>query len=508
MYKRYPFLNYTDIFFFNADRSTILGSMSPERKSEVISKLFRIDKIDAYNSTAIRMASRIEASIESSVDELMNYTNVVTYLTDKLKNTKVPSRSVKELTRLRDKMMKLQANYIKYNESKSASDKIKGTLKFINDCVSSLTSKISAVNVTELNNKLNELAQSIESTKSIRDKIASLTTDLNVLKRDLASIMTRGSEVFNQLNKVKSNVCPTCGSRVVLKDLEQSLTTEMNDLLAKKAEKENSIMKLTSELAALNEKNVDSELYNLTNKYNELQSTLGALTSNKSELARLNKQAIEYTKQLSEVEEVAEVKLPEGFYDQFNEINFDLARHEEYNKLVNDLNFNKSKVDEINKKLADVKNGLSLVNKYIKLTGSTGDVYREVMTRISKDFSDDVIRYEVNQYKFRSKDHLDLDVQYNVAGRWVSYQSLSSGQKTMADINFLSRILVECGLLVFDETLKHLSQASTEYCLDLMRGMNVHAMILTTHMYGTESFANKLIDLKLDGTGLTKIDIR
>jgi DNA repair exonuclease SbcCD ATPase subunit len=249
-------------------------------------------------------------------------------------------------------------------------------------------------------------------------------------------------------------------------------------------------------------------LSRINSEINDINTQLAGLKNWKSQLISLNKSILNSTNELNDITEVEEVHLPDNFYDELNQINLDLSRHEEYTKLLNDLSFNKSKVDELNKELESSKNALRLMEKYIKLTGSTGDVYREVMSRISKDFSDDVIRYEVNQYKFRNKDHLDLDVQYNVAGRWVSYQSLSSGQKTMADINFLSRILVECGLLVFDETLKHLSQSSTEYCLDLMRGMNVHTMILTTHMYGTESFANKNITLNLTEKGLTKVDIR
>lgn len=509
MYKRFPFLNYTDIYFFNADKSTVIGSMSPERKSEVISKLFRIDKIDSYNSTASRMSNDIRGSIESKISDLNNFMNVVNYLEDKISSTSLPSRSVDALNSLKNQMKSLQERYVRYNESKSSIDNLKGKIDSLKSQVAQVTANINSVDEFSLTNRLNELNVEYNNINEKLNDINRLNIDISHIKSDINRVNSQGTEVYTKLEKVKANICPTCGSKIVLKDLEDSLSVEMNRLLVERDRLNSNLSESVNELNNLNNMGINSlSLSRINSEINDINTQLAGLKNWKSQLISLNKSILNSTNELNDITEVEEVHLPDNFYDELNQINLDLSRHEEYTKLLNDLSFNKSKVDELNKELESSKNALRLMEKYIKLTGSTGDVYREVMSRISKDFSDDVIRYEVNQYKFRNKDHLDLDVQYNVAGRWVSYQSLSSGQKTMADINFLSRILVECGLLVFDETLKHLSQSSTEYCLDLMRGMNVHTMILTTHMYGTESFANKNITLNLTEKGLTKVDIR
>lgn len=508
MYKRFPFLNYTDIYFFNADKSTVIGSMSPERKSEVISKLFRIDKIDSYNSTAMSMANDIRSSIDNKVTDLNNFMNVVSYLENSLSNMSVPSRSVEELTRLKSEMRDLQERYVKYNESKSGVDNLKGKLESISSQISQINEQISLVDEVKLNEELTRLNDDLNSLRDYKSRYDNKCMEYRRLEIDLSRINSQGTEIYTKLEKVKSNVCPTCGSKVVLKDLEDSLSVEMNKLLVERDSIAKEMTSLSNELTSMGNSSSNSEINKVTNEVNRINYELASLKNWRSQLDILNESAIKYTNALNDITELDEVKLPDNFYDELNSINMDLSKHEEFMKVTSDLELNKRKVDELNSELKDVKDALRLMEKYIKLTGSTGDVYREVMSRISRDFSDDVIRYEVNQYKFRNKDHLDLDVQYNVAGRWVSYQSLSSGQKTMADINFLSRILVECGLLVFDETLKHLSQSSTEYCIDLMRGMNVHTMILTTHMYGTESFANKNVILNLDEKGLTKIDVR
>jgi ABC-type uncharacterized transport system fused permease/ATPase subunit len=74
----------------------------------------------------------------------------------------------------------------------------------------------------------------------------------------------------------------------------------------------------------------------------------------------------------------------------------------------------------------------------------------------------------------------------------------------MADFNFLSRICTGLGLLVCDETLKHLSEESTEYVLELIGGMNVNNVLLSSHMINV-NFHNREIELELNENGITKI---
>ena len=172
-----------------------------------------------------------------------------------------------------------------------------------------------------------------------------------------------------------------------------------------------------------------------------------------------------------------------------------------------ELNKKKSELNAIDAEILLFKDELSNLNKYVKLTSSTGDIYKEVMTRLSSEFSDNNIRYDVNVYKFRNKDHLDLDISYNVKGRWVKYQSLSSGQKTLCDIAFLSKIVTGMGLLVFDEFLKHLSRTNTDICLDIINKMNVRCIMVASHMVDVTTSFNKVLNLNLSDNGTTSIDI-
>lgn len=512
MYKRYSFLNYTDIFFFNADRSTIIGSLSPERKSEVISKLFRIDKVDSYNSTAMSMANEVRNVVESKFDSLKSLQNMHEYLEGKLSQIQLPARTKLDLEIERNNMMDLQKRFIAYSESKSTFEKLQGFIESYQDLLVKAEENLNSMRSSEVLQSEHEVLQSkFDEARRKQLKINEIKSALSLLRHEVNSINQRGSEIYSQLTKVKSNVCPTCGSKVVLTDLADSLSRQMNELLIEKQQKESEIVKLESSLSDTEVNGLDEEISTIQKLLQKNLNEMSNLKFATDQVTRLESDIVKYEEQLrtfSESNSYEEVKLPDNFYDLLNQINADINAHNTYEGLVKDLSENESNIKMMETELEDVKKVMNAMDRYIRITGSTGEVYKEIMTRISKDFSDDVIRYEVNKYKFRNKDHLDLDVQYNVAGRWVSYQSLSSGQKTMADVNFLSRILVECGLLVFDETLKHLSQTSTEYCLDMMSHMNVHTMILTSHMYGTETFSNKEIALELDNDGLTRVNIR
>lgn len=510
MYKRYGFLNYMDVFFFNADRSTIIGSMSPERKSEIISKLFRIDKVDSYNSTASSMANDIRNSVEAKFEELKTLQSMHDYISSKLQMISLPSQSLDELESMKIEMLEQQKKFIEFTNKKSKADRLVGKLNMMNAQLVMYEDVVKSIDIDALRSNFSSYQKRMNEIRSDQLKVTEYRSKIEILKRDIITITTKGTEIYNQLVKARENVCPTCGSKVVLTNLSDKLTIQMNELLAEKNAKSSELMAAENNLYEADQAKLESEYQSYSTL---MQSTLKDISAyeNALNLIEVYKSQIEEcNREMSEAstENMDEVNLPSDFYETLNKINTDINTINSYNSTMSDLHDNERKIQEVENELGQVKSAMSMMDKYIRLTSSTGEVYKEIMTRISKDFSDDVIRYEVNKYKFRNKDHLDLDVQYNVAGRWVSYQSLSSGQKTMADVNFLSRILVECGLLVFDETLKHLSQTSTEYCLDMMSHMNVHTMILTSHMYGTETFSNKEVALELDSDGLTKVNIR
>jgi DNA repair exonuclease SbcCD ATPase subunit len=111
----------------------------------------------------------------------------------------------------------------------------------------------------------------------------------------------------------------------------------------------------------------------------------------------------------------------------------------------------------------------------------------------------------VKKYTNRG-DHLNLESQYNNNGNWVDYGACSSGQKTVLDIHFLQKIVSRLGLLVMDEFLKHLDGNNHDICLDMINGMNIGCIMISSHMESIAAFNNHTIKLELNNAGLTKIN--
>ena len=50
---RFPFINYiNDIYFFDADHHRFIGGMTNEKKLDIISKFYKMDRIDLYHESA------------------------------------------------------------------------------------------------------------------------------------------------------------------------------------------------------------------------------------------------------------------------------------------------------------------------------------------------------------------------------------------------------------------------------------------------------------------------
>jgi ABC-type transport system involved in cytochrome c biogenesis ATPase subunit/cell division protein FtsL/Icc-related predicted phosphoesterase len=507
--RHLPFIDYMDIYFFTSETSKIIGSLTPERKSDIISKFFKLDKIDLYNCTAINMSDKIRKEVSDIVLEIQRCQELIKFIDEKIKTVSLPSKSLSKLNKEKENLLLLQNRYFSYIRYKSETSRISGVIESYKYSISKTKEFIDSINIDELNKEEFNLSQKSMSLNSKISDLKSKVSEKRSLKSELEKIISDGSECYINLSRIKENVCPTCGQKVTndkLSELEKSLTFKMNSLLSRKSEiesrllemniDENTIEDFQKELGSIEMKrlSVNGNIRNYESSIRELSGYESMLNSSISELNKIPK--------------VDEVDLPSNFQDNLNKVNEDITTWNNYNSLISDRKVNEDRISENASKLELYKNSIEEFDKYIKLTGSTGKIYEEIMNRLAVEFSDNIVKYEVNTYKFRNKDHLDLSSYYNVKGRWVAYQSLSSGQATVADINFLSKIVTRMGLLVMDEFLKHLSPSNHDICIDILSKMNVGCILLSSHMESIMSFNNKTLDLSLNDSGITTINIR
>jgi ABC-type lipoprotein export system ATPase subunit len=509
-HKRFPFIDYMDIYFFTSGQSSILGSMAPERKSEVISKLFKLDKIDSYNYTATLMYDRIKSLINSTSDRISKVKEVVNYIHSKVDNIELPNLSKPELISKRKDLYDIRDSYNRYLINKNEISKLEGVIQSNESLISKLSEDIiSLERHQELEDELIALDHDISMYESDLNNNRVNIHRRNQLNDKLKQINEDGTQLYNKIHLLvnsEKKICPTCGSEIDDMNAEKlvsDLTSNMNNLVNIR----DSLIKEINEIPNINEESILIELNKMRNDRIRINEILSNSLNSSKRISDLSRSTESYKSQLSILlnscnSEVTE--LPNNINENIDSLSLGISVWDNYEKNIMELKEKESILNSYIDELNDISKSNSDFEKYIKLTGSTGDIYKEIMTQLSREFSDDVIRYEVNQYKYRNRDHLDLDIQYKVKGRWVGYSSLSSGQQTMADFNFLSRICTGLGLLVCDETLKHLSEESTEYVLELIGGMNVNNVLLSSHMINV-NFHNREIELELDENGITKI---
>ena len=238
--------------------------------------------------------------------------------------------------------------------------------------------------------------------------------------------------------------------------------------------------------------------------------------SKKNDYLALERQQSDLTRKLGQVQETLnnigpepeKVELPENFMEEMGKIETDLSTWEQYDSLINDQRQALTSIQKCQKEMDLMSQAIDAYQAYIKLTGPTGLIYKEIMTKLAEQFSDNKIKYEVVQSTFRGKDHLNLESSYNLNGNDVRYVNCSDGQRTLLDVDFLSKVVTRMGLLIMDEFLKHLDAANHDIVLDMISQMNIGLILISSHMESIPAFNNKSLKLELNESGITKITMK
>lgn len=514
MHQRFPFIDYMDVYFFDSDHHKLIGDITPERKSEIISKFFKLDKIDAYNEEAEILLDIFNKNSWKWKEEINKSTEVLGFIEGKLNLIQLPGTSKAELESLKQEGLELQKKERLWNDwcifSNSTSIRIEG----VKDNIKTLEDDISK---SESEQKINETIKSLED---IRDNystelgaLGSIGLRFDSTKRELDLVNQEGSKLYVEWENLgKTKVCPCCGQEIKntesIEKHKAELETKLTDLKEKQGQLISILESLNTERLEEDKKRselkqniekINSEISVCMTKRNILQKKIKDLQGSKDLLLSLENL-------LSSHIIPEEIKLPDNFMEQMGNIEAGIMTWNTFESLLRD----KAQAEQSIQKCQDELNKVSTITedlqRYIKLTGPTGKIYEEIMNRLAEQFSDNQVKYEVITYNFRKKDHLDLASSYkNSTGNWIAYQACSSGQKTVLDVNFLSKIVTKLGILIMDEFLKHLDPSNHEACIELIESMNIGCIMLSSHMETIAAFNNKSCKLELNDSGVTKI---
>lgn len=497
IHVRFPFIDYMDVYFFDSDHHKLIGGITSERKSEIISKFYKMDKIDAFHEQAQYILEQTQKTTEKWRDTIEKNAELLKYINNKLALIVLPQMSEEELSQKKARGLETQKAWQAYNSYMTTTAQLQARKGMLEERIASLTTQSGGLRDREVIEK--ELAD-------LKGRVAWLQETWN----SLTSIKTEGRRTYIEWQDLgKTRICPKCGQEI--KNTEQlehhraELETRVRELMREQAAIYEAFAKV-----GLGKESVDFGLASTIGEYN---SQVAALMTELNEQGRLDMELENLRRDLEVVvrnlenmgQAPEEVTLPDGFMEEMGRLEGDLAVWSQYHVLIQDQANANNAIQSSQAELQKVADGVAGLQEYIKLTSPTGKIYEEIMTRLAQQFTDNTVKYVVERTTFRKKEHLDLASYYINNGNDVSYQSCSSGQKTILDVNFLSKVVTRMGLLVMDEFLKHLDSKNHDICIEMLREMNIGLILLSSHMESVPAFNNKSLNLELNEGGITKL---
>lgn len=522
-----PFLNYLDLLFLTSNVLN-LGQFTSARRIELISKFYRLDRINAYWKTAINLYSDIESELnEKRVknNSQIEFLNTIKSRLSQLKDVESINeidlyKRGQELDKLTERSIEIG---LKTKRQLELVDKLNILKKSIGQTLlkfnltendlsfESVDSKISQLEksfedyVNNSREKLHELKYRYEELKNILDRLI-------VLDSRLQDLTDKGSRLNKEIEIIKSKKCPTCGSILAEgmdKDLLESKYEELNklrfewsDLSYRRSElaHDKTVLELKN---ALNVAKNDLENFNQTYKHeldkNNINRTLlGSLKTDSIKSNELEKELIDIKEFLNGTEPV-----PTNLNEMKSSYTSTLAKYNEYKNLKSQEDEIQDKINSLESEITELSNELDRYNIYISLVSNEGAVMKEVLDQLAVKFSNSEIKYEVESGVYRDSNYINFNSYYLSKGQYRFYDTLSDGQKTLCDINFLDKLFsVQVGLLALDEVLAHLDDKNSPKIYEILRNMNVNTILIATHDSNILAYNRRLL-LSLNDKGET-----
>lgn len=511
---RFPFIEYLNMFYFDSTHNRLIGELTPEKKSEIVSKFFKLDKIDCYNEEANLMLEGMKVDAKKWQEEIDKSQKLLDYIDGKLSLIQIPKTAKVELEKYKQEGLELQKKSKMWSDYKVFVANITARIDTYKETLNILGSKKSKFRkMAVIKSDVDQVRKRIDEINSVHiPALNNIEIQYNKILNEYNQINREGSKVQNEwINLGKTRICPSCGQEIKNTDSlnkhKKELEIQLKELAARRDELANTLKGLYEEKqnADNSKSQFSQELSSLNNKLAELKSEQKEIEINQKNIEETTKNLNNCEKELSNIGIPEEVYLPENFMGIMAEIENNINTWNEFEKLMSDRKTTKIAINNSKSELMKIKDAAVELQNYIKLTGPTGKIYEEIMTKLADQFSDNQVKYEVVTYNFRKKDRLDLTLSFNNNGNWVGYQACSSGQQTVLDINFMSKVITRMGLIVMDEFLKHLDPKNHDICIETISNMNIGCIMLSSHMESIASFYNKSCRMELNDSGVTKI---
>lgn len=513
---RFPFISYMDIFFLDAEHNQLIGGMSVEKKSLIISKFLKLDKLDLYNTIASNLYDNFKKANSEININIGKVQSVLAFITQQRNSLPpCPTVSREKLVESKNRGIELEKKSKLWSEYVNATSRYQAKIDLAMENISKLKEESKSFrDISVIDNEIANCNTEIQALQNQVVELGKVKTTLDFKTKEWNDLRNEGNKIWKEAQSIALNKkCSTCGQIILT---SESLQNHKAELEKKVSEIGDKIKEIKIEITNLTELwNNSEETYNQINiKIGQFNQMISTLTLEKSNQNRVSKEIADYTKQyqdtvrlMSELGTPEKVELPDNFLSSMSSLDSQIKAWDDYARLDADLAAAEQDAANLKAESDRVTELMSKLELYLKLTGPAGDIYCAILTNLAEQFTDGQVRYEVIKYTNRGE-HLNLESQFYNNGNWVDYAACSSGQKTVLDVNFLSKVVSRLGLLVMDEFLKHLDAENHDICIELITNMNVGCIMISSHMESIAAFNNKSCKLSLNASGLTQVDFK
>jgi energy-coupling factor transporter ATP-binding protein EcfA2 len=508
-----PFLSYLDLFFFSASVPDLSSQFTSDRRIQLLSKFYRLDRIESYNEIAISLRQDKYEELQKKKDELNRLSGVLDNILRRLSElSQYEGHTRDEYFEIVNELNNLRVKFDAHQQWDANKRILETKLQTHKNALESYRKRMT-LNVGETNN---EIEKSKTNQQKISDQIELLTKRANRLK-ELNNIMTqsltRGKQLRAEYDSLISGVCPTCGSKVcnehtktrieeltALLDGERKVYSDISQELSTYSEEEkvnnyyvSAILKLKAALKDWH----DTELMYST-KITQYEIARSDYNNEQKLYDEVHKELT-----LHKAAEPKSVTLPLDFQEKLYSATSELSKFDEYLSEKKNRDDQELLIEALKDSMNKIQSYITKYDEYISLINRTGEIMKLILQRMAESFSDNTIKYEVESGVYRNKPYIKFNSYFKVKNSWRIYETLSSGQRTISDLDFLSKLFsVKTGLLVMDESLRHLDFNMAPIAWDTLSSMNVNTIIISTHDANFTNFTKKIM-LELDAEGKT-----
>ena len=513
---RFPFINYLDdALFFDADHHRFIGGMSPERRTEVISKFLKLDRIDTLNDASTAKLDEEKAEMQKWEAKYNEEEKVLNYIRERISMITLPNITKTELEGMKQEGLEIQRKNSLWNQYINKTSRLQAQIQSYQDRINELeVKKSSQRDPSVIDYEIGAINTEIQSLNTSLVSLGNIRVNLEYKLRERASLAAEGNKAWTEANEIGiGKICSHCGQEI---KTTKALDAHKAELLKRVEELRPQIAAIDQEIQVLTAQRdnsaseydrINSDIAKYNSEISKRMSEKSDIASTQSELERYRSLLSSSQSELASLGVVERVDLPDNFMERMGSIESGISAWNTYEtnkadetKKAEEMNY---LYTEITKKQAYCDE----LERYVKLTGPTGIIYEEIMNRLCASWSDSNIKYDVVRSGNGKREHLSLMPSYNKSGNFVSYGASSSGEKTIMDIALLDKLISSAGLIVLDETLKNLDSSRLEEICEILRGMNVGCLILTSHADSIGAFYNKSISLSLNDSGLTELTV-